>query len=117
LGIPIATATSHTSRHHAPRAKRTDESWRPAWKPWFEAGYDAVVLAHFIGRSTASDPSGEFSFSATGSSRSFARLERGVFTLEEFAPLRADAHPRGQSRAVTETKCVVPRFELSGTSA
>jgi UDP-2,3-diacylglucosamine hydrolase len=47
VGIPLASATSHTSRHHAPRAKRTEEELeRLLAEPVFREGFDAVLLAH-----------------------------------------------------------------------
>src|SRR5262245_50150267 len=87
IGIPIATATSHTSRHHAPRASRTDEELAALGAPWFQAGYDAVVLAHFHRAIHRKEAAGEFLVLGDWlRGRSVARLENGVFRIEEFAP-------------------------------
>src|SRR5712671_649780 len=47
LGIPIASAASHTSRSHAPRAHQSEQELAARLAdPLFKEGYDAVVLAH-----------------------------------------------------------------------
>jgi UDP-2,3-diacylglucosamine hydrolase len=86
LGIPVATATSRASRRHAPRAARTEEELEALLgKPWFSQGYDAVLLAHFHRPIHRRGPSGEFLVLGDWiERRSFARLEGGAFTLEEF---------------------------------
>lgn len=88
IGIPLATATSHTSRHHAPRRERSDEELENALGgPFFAAGYDSVVLGHYhrpVHRSV-----GGRDFLILGdwmSGRSVVKLEEGRFTLLERAP-------------------------------
>jgi len=86
VGIPIASASSHMSRHHAPRPSRSDEDLERALaKPWFARGYDAVVLAHYHRavhrRSEARD------FVILGDwieRRTVLRVEDGRFSLFEF---------------------------------
>ena len=86
IGIPIAGATSHTSRHHAPRPSRTDEDLeRILATPWFRAGHDAVVLAHY--HRAVHRRSAERDFVILGDwieRRTVARLEEGRFSLFEF---------------------------------
>jgi UDP-2,3-diacylglucosamine hydrolase len=86
LGIPLATATSHTSRHHAPRPSRTEEEiFERLARPWFREGYDAVVLAHFHLPVHRREPDGELLVLGDWiERRSYARLEGGVFRLLDF---------------------------------
>jgi UDP-2,3-diacylglucosamine hydrolase len=86
IGIPIASATSHTSRNHAPRPKRSEEELSALLaEPRFREGFDAVLLAHFhrpIHRSTEGRD-----FLVLGDwieRRTVARLVGGRFSLFEF---------------------------------
>lgn len=87
VGIPIASATSHTSRRHAPRPRRSDEELeRTLAAPWFAQGYDAVVLAHFHRLVHREGGGGEFVVLGDWiERRTVARLENGRFDLFEFA--------------------------------
>jgi UDP-2,3-diacylglucosamine hydrolase len=86
IGIPVATSTSHTSRHHAPRPKRSDDELRRLLAdPWFRQGYDAVILAHFH-RPIHQQEDGR-DFLVLGDwidRRTVARLRDGQFDLFEF---------------------------------
>ncbi|MGE5177032.1 MAG: UDP-2,3-diacylglucosamine diphosphatase [Hyphomicrobiales bacterium] len=86
VGIPIAAATSHTSRRHAPRPKRSDEDLERALAaPWFAEGYDAVVLAHFHRVVHRNGSGGEFLVLGDWiERRTVARLRDGSFDLFEF---------------------------------
>lgn len=86
MGIPIASTTSHVSRHHAPRPGRTDEDlWRALGAPWFNQGYDAVVLAHFHRPVHRRSAEGDFLILGDWiERRTVARLEEGRFSLFEF---------------------------------
>ena len=88
LGIPLATLTSRASRDHAPRAPRTDEELAGLLgTPWFVQGYDAVVLAHFHRAIHRKGAGGEFLVLGDWiGRRTFARLQGGLFTLEEYHP-------------------------------
>ncbi len=83
LGIPIATAASHGSRHHAPRPTRSEEEIvEKIARPCFREGYDAVVLGHFHLPVHRRDPDGELLVLGDWlKRRSYARLEGGVFHL------------------------------------
>ena len=88
VGIPLATATSHTSRHHAPRRERSDEELEATLGgPFFAQGHDAVVLGHYhrpVHRRTEGRD-----FLILGDwmqGRSVVKLEEGRFTLLERAP-------------------------------
>jgi UDP-2,3-diacylglucosamine hydrolase len=86
IGIPLATLTSHTSRHHAPRAKRSEE-WllRTIAQPVFHEGYDALVLAHYHVPVHRRESDGELLVLGDWiERRTYARLEDGVFRLEDF---------------------------------
>jgi len=86
LGIPLATLTSHTSRHHAPRPRR-GEDWlfQTIARPFFHQGHDAVVLAHFHVPVHRRESDGELLVLGDWiERRSFARLEGGIFRLEDF---------------------------------
>lgn len=87
VGIPIASATSHTSRRHAPRPARSDEDLeRALGEPWFREGYDAVVLAHFHRAVHRRNGRGEFLILGDWiERRTVARLSEGRFDLFEFA--------------------------------
>jgi UDP-2,3-diacylglucosamine hydrolase len=86
VGIPIASATSHTSRHHAPRPKRGERELRRLLaEPRFAEGYDAVLLAH-LHRPIHDRTEGK-DFIVLGdwiTSRTVAKLENGRFQLFEF---------------------------------
>jgi UDP-2,3-diacylglucosamine hydrolase len=88
VGIPIASGTSHTSRRQAPRRARTEEEMeRTLGGPFFEAGYDAVILGHYHRAIHRTGPGRDFIVLGdwiTG--RSVLRLEGGRFTLLERAP-------------------------------
>ncbi len=92
IGIPLARMTSHTSRHHAPRPRRS-EGWLfdTLARPAFHAGYDALVLAHFHVPVHRRETDGELVVLGDWiERRTYARLEDGVFRLEDFreAPAR-----------------------------
>lgn len=86
VGIPIASATSHTSRHHAPRPRRSEEELATLLaEPRYREGYDAVILAHFhrpIHRRTEGRD-----FLVLGDwieKRTVVKLEGGKFEMFEF---------------------------------
>ena len=86
IGIPLATMTSHTSRHKAPRVNR-DEAWllERIARPWFREGYDAVVLAHYHVPLHRKEADGELLVLGDWiERRTYARLEGGVFRLHDF---------------------------------
>src|SRR5258705_9328775 len=87
VGIPLASATSHTSRHHAPRANRTEEELsRLLAEPMFREGYDAVMLAH-LHRPIHRHAEGR-DFLVLGDwidRRTVVRLVEGRFEMFEFA--------------------------------
>lgn len=87
IGIPIASATSHTSRHHAPRPKRTEAEMQALLaEPRFAEGFDAVLLAHFH-RPIHQRANGR-DFIVLGDwieRRTVVKLERGVFSMFEFS--------------------------------
>jgi UDP-2,3-diacylglucosamine hydrolase len=99
IGIPLATATSHGSRHHAPRPNRTDEDlYEGIARPWFAEGFDAVVLAHFHTPVHRKEREGEMIVLGDWiERRSYARLEDGVFTLLDFRETRS-ARPAASAR-------------------
>ena len=86
LGIPIASACSHSSRRHAPRPKRTDLNLvemiaRPRWSD----GFDSVVVGHLHRPLHHREPGGEFLILGDWiERRTYAKLCDGRFTLEEF---------------------------------
>ena len=86
VGIPIASATSHTSRHHAPRPKRSEDDLRALLaEPRFREGYDAVLLAHF--HRVIHQRAGARDFIVLGDwieKRSVAKLQDGTFSMFEF---------------------------------
>lgn len=86
VGIPIATAVSHTSRHHAPRPSQTDEQLRARLAAaWLDRGYDAVVLGHY--HRPLHHAEGGKDFLILGDwmeRRTYALLEGGTFRLLEF---------------------------------
>ena len=86
LGIPLASATSHTSRNHAPRASRTEAELEARLaEPLFREGYDAVVLAH-LHRPIHRREEGR-DFVVLGDwleRRTVVKLESGVFRMFEF---------------------------------
>jgi UDP-2,3-diacylglucosamine hydrolase len=88
VGIPLATATSHTSRHHAPRRERSDEELESTLGgPFFAGGCDAVILGHYH-RPIHRSGSGR-DFLILGDwvrGRSVAVLEEGRFRLLDRAP-------------------------------
>jgi UDP-2,3-diacylglucosamine hydrolase len=86
VGIPIAGGTSHLSRHHGPRPTRSDEDLeRMLGKPWFDHGYDAVVLAHYHRAVHRHSAVGDFLILGDWiERRTVARLEGGRFSLFEF---------------------------------
>jgi UDP-2,3-diacylglucosamine hydrolase len=88
IGIPLAGGTSHTSRHHAPRRARSEEELEHVLGgPFFESGYDAVIVGHY--HRPIHRRSGGRDFVVLGdwiSGRSVLRLEEGRFTLLERAP-------------------------------
>ena len=86
IGIPLARMTSHTSRHHPPRP-RPSEGWlfETVARPVFRAGYDALVLAHFHVPVHRRESDGELLVLGDWiERRTYARLEDGVFRLEDF---------------------------------
>ncbi len=86
VGIPLATAVSHTSRHHAPRSPQTEEALvdRLA-RPWLRQGYDAVVIGHLHRPLHHRGADGEFLILGDWiERRSYARLQDGRFSLLEF---------------------------------
>ncbi|HEY7726818.1 MAG TPA: UDP-2,3-diacylglucosamine diphosphatase [Candidatus Eisenbacteria bacterium] len=86
VGIPLATLTSHTSRRHAPRPRRTEEElFHRIARPLFARGHDAVVLAHFHLPVHRREREGELLVLGDWiERRSYARLENGVFELLDF---------------------------------
>jgi len=91
IGIPLARMTSHTSRHHPPRP-RPSEGWlfETVARPVFRAGYDALVLAHFHVPVHRRESDGELLVLGDWiERRTYARLEDGVFRLEDFREARA----------------------------
>ena len=87
LGIPLATAVSHSSRHHAPRVARTEAMYvEQLARPWLSQGYDAVVMGHFHRPLHHKGADGEFLILGDWlTRRTYARLLEGRFSLEEFA--------------------------------
>jgi UDP-2,3-diacylglucosamine hydrolase len=87
LGIPIATAVSHTSRRHAPRPSRTEEALLArVGTPWLRRGFDAVVIGHYHRPLHHRGPDGEFLVLGDWiERRTVAVLEDGRFRLEEFS--------------------------------
>lgn len=87
VGIPVAGATSHLSRHHGPRPSRSDEDLeRLLGTPWFDRGHDAVVLAHYHRVVHRRGAGGDFVILGDWiERRTVARLEEGRFSLFEFA--------------------------------
>jgi len=87
LGIPLASVTSHTSRHHAPRANRSEEELAQLLaEPVFREGYDAVLLAH-LHRPIHRRADGR-DFLVMGDwidRRTVVRLQDGRFEMFEFA--------------------------------
>jgi len=102
IGIPLATLTSHTSRHHAPRAQRTEaELFEHLARPALARGFDAVVLGHFHVPVHWKEPDGELLVLGDWiERRSYARLRDGVFELLEFRGPR-EAAPGGPAAAGT----------------
>ncbi len=92
LGIPIASAVSHTSRRHAPRAPQKDEVLvERLGSPWFRQGYDAVVLGHYHRPLHYRGGAGELLILGDWiERRTYAKLSDGRFTLLEFG-----SAPRG----------------------
>jgi len=86
IGIPLASATSHTSRHRAPRARRSEEwLFDTIARPFFRQGYDALILAHFHVPVHRRESDGELLVLRDWiERRTYARLEGGVFRLEDF---------------------------------
>jgi len=88
VGIPIASATSHTSRHHAPRPKRTEAEMSALLAaPRYAEGYDAVLLAHFH-RPIHHRAEGR-DFLVLGDwidRRTVVKLQNGRFEMFEFSP-------------------------------
>jgi UDP-2,3-diacylglucosamine hydrolase len=93
VGIPIASAASHTSRTHAPRPARTEEELATRLAdPFFHQGYDAVVLAH-LHRPIHRKQEGR-DFIVLGDwiqRRTVLKLEEGKFEMFEFSGGRARA--------------------------
>ena len=87
IGIPLAAACSHTSRHHAPRAAVSDEDLRDRLgRPRYVEGYDAVVLGHFHRPVHLRDEGRDFLVLGDWvNRRTVARLEGGIFQLIEFS--------------------------------
>ena len=86
IGIPLARMTSRTSRHRAPRPRRS-EGWlfETVARPVFRAGYDALVLAHFHLPVHRRESDGELLVLGDWiERRTYALLEDGVFRLEDF---------------------------------
>ena len=85
IGIPLARATSHTSRHHALRARRS-EGWlfETIARPVFREGYDALVIGHYHVPVHWRESDGELLVLGDWiERRTYARLEGGVFRLED----------------------------------
>lgn len=91
IGIPLATLTSHTSRHHAPRPHRSEEQlFEQLARPALRSGFDAVVLGHFHVPVHRKGPEGELLVLGDWiERRSYARLEDGAFELLDFRETRA----------------------------
>ena len=86
VGIPLATMTSHSSRHHAPRPRRS-EDWlfQTIARPFFHQGHDAVILAHFHVPVHRRESDGELLVLGDWiERRTYARMEDGIFRLEDF---------------------------------
>ncbi len=88
VGIPLATGTSHTSRHHAPRRTRTEaELEETLGGPFFRQGYDAVILGHYHRAMHRRGDGRDFLILGDWiEGRSVLRLEGGAFELLERAP-------------------------------
>lgn len=86
LGIPLATAVSHTSRRHAPRAPQSEATLMDRLaRPWLQQGYDAVVIGHLHQPLHHRGADGEFLILGDWiERRSYARLQDGRFSLLEF---------------------------------
>jgi UDP-2,3-diacylglucosamine hydrolase len=86
VGIPLATALSRASRHHAPRAAQTEAALvERLAKPWLNRGHDAVVMGHFHRPLHYRGADGEFLILGDWlERRSYARLQDGQFSLMEF---------------------------------
>jgi UDP-2,3-diacylglucosamine hydrolase len=86
LGIPLASAFSHSSRRHAPRPDRTDaELVERLARPRWSEGFDAVILGHLHRRVHHRENGAEFLILGdwlTG--RTYAKLAEGRFSLLEF---------------------------------
>jgi UDP-2,3-diacylglucosamine hydrolase len=91
VGIPLARLTSHSSRHHAPRPRRSEEwLFQTLARPVFHQGYDALVLAHFHVPVHWRESDGELLVLGDWiERRTYARLEGGIFRLEDFRPAPA----------------------------
>ncbi len=86
LGIPLARAVSHTSRHHTPRPERTEAALvEKLATPWLRQGHDAVVMGHFHLPLHYKGPDGEFLILGNWMERrTYARLSEGRFSLHEY---------------------------------
>jgi UDP-2,3-diacylglucosamine hydrolase len=86
VGIPLATAVSHTSRHHAPRPGRSDEDlYARLAAPWMARGFDAVVLGHYHRPLHRAGAGTDFLILGDWiERRTYAVLEDGRFSLREF---------------------------------
>jgi UDP-2,3-diacylglucosamine hydrolase len=86
IGIPLATAVSHTSRHHAPRSPQSEEALvERLARPWLRQGYDAVVMGHLHRPLHHRGTDGEFLILGDWiDRRSYVRLHEGRFSLLEF---------------------------------
>jgi UDP-2,3-diacylglucosamine hydrolase len=86
LGIPLAGAFSHTSRHHAPRPSVSDEDLRDRLaRPRFAEGFDAVVLGHFHRPVHLREEGRDFVVLGDWiTRRTVVRLVDGMFELMEF---------------------------------
>jgi len=86
VGIPLATAVSHTSRHHAPRSPQSEEALvERLARPWLRQGFDAVVMGHLHRPLHHRGADGEFLILGDWiERRTYARLEEGRFSLLEF---------------------------------
>lgn len=94
VGIPLARAVSHTSRHHAPRPKVTDEIlYDRLARPRLAEGHDAVILGHLHRAVHHRGTEGEFLILGDWMERrTVVRLAEGRFTLSESA--RTSPSPR-----------------------
>jgi UDP-2,3-diacylglucosamine hydrolase len=96
VGIPLASAVSRTSRHHAPCEAQSEAALvERLARPWLRQGYDAVIMGHFHLPLHHRGTDGEFLILGDWMERrSYARLQDGRFSLLEFGGEAEETGPR-----------------------